>query len=399
MTRIAVVGASGFVGATLVERLLARGYSVRPLIHSTASAWRLARYELDLRPVELLEPRDIRAALEDCTHVVNCSRGPRVVMLQGFRNLLNVSRELRMRRFVHLSSVAVHGEPPPPESIHEDAPTKPVPDSYGWTKLEQDRMVQAACRRGLPSVILCPPYIAGAYSNFVLRLLGAIEDGRFALVDSGAAPANLVDVQNLAQAIELALFCEEADGRRIFVTNDEETTWRDVAEALLPLTGTAMTVKSIAAEDARRSAPAGGAPKPSVFRTFKRLAASREVSSILREDPMIRGSYLLARRVAGLISPALVDSLRARVNPPPRITRQRAPSPYDRQLLALQLRGVRHVCNRARAVLHYSPEISFAQSMEVFATWYRGTHGWGSDYSPLFAVLNRGAAISKDDGF
>ncbi len=396
MTRIAVFGASGFVGATVVERLLARGHSVRPLIHSTASAWRLGRYGIDLRPVELLNAGEVRTALEGCTHVVNCSRGPRAVMFQGLRNLLEASRELGIRRFVHLSSVAVYGDQPPPESSHEDAPTKPVPDSYGWTKLEQDGMVQAACRRGLPSVILCPPYIAGAYSNFVLRVLDGIQAGSFALVDAGTLPSNLIDVQNLAQAAELALFCEEADGARIFVTNDEDTRWRDVAEALLPLVGRPVSLDTVRAEDARRLVGSAATPKPSTIRTFKRLISSREVLNILREDPLLQRSYLLAQRLGGIVSPALVRRLKAQVSPPPRIARQ-SPSPrYDKHLVSLQLRGVRHTCDRARAVLNYTPELSFAASMQAFATWYRRTHGWGEDYAPLFGELNRGVAAKAE---
>jgi len=44
MKRIAVVGASGFVGSTLVERLLARGdVEVVPFIHTSGNAMRLAR--------------------------------------------------------------------------------------------------------------------------------------------------------------------------------------------------------------------------------------------------------------------------------------------------------------------------------------------------------------------
>ena len=55
MRRIAIVGASGFVGSTLVERLLAQAQDeVLPLIHSSGNAWRLARLSIDLPAVDLL---------------------------------------------------------------------------------------------------------------------------------------------------------------------------------------------------------------------------------------------------------------------------------------------------------------------------------------------------------
>ena len=46
-------------------------------------------------------------------------------------------------------------------------------------------MVEAACRRGLPSVILCPPYITGAYSNLLLRIVRAMREHSFPLVEDG----------------------------------------------------------------------------------------------------------------------------------------------------------------------------------------------------------------------
>ena len=162
MKRVAVVGASGLVGATLVESLLRRGRTeVRPLIHSSGNAWRLARRGIELRPVSLLDPKGLADALRDCTHIVNCSRGGDDVMLQGLKNLLEIAKAMGTARFVHLSSVAVYGDPPPPESVREDAPARPKKETYGAIKLAQDEMVRKAAGAGLPAVVLCPPNISG----------------------------------------------------------------------------------------------------------------------------------------------------------------------------------------------------------------------------------------------
>jgi len=109
--RVAVVGASGFVGATLVERLLGHGTDVRALIHSSGGAWRLSRHGIPLHAFDLLSPAETAHALEGCTHVVDCSRGTRALMFEGLQNLLDASRAARVERFVHVSSVAVYGDP------------------------------------------------------------------------------------------------------------------------------------------------------------------------------------------------------------------------------------------------------------------------------------------------
>jgi uncharacterized protein YbjT (DUF2867 family) len=74
--KIVILGASGFVGTTLTERLWQNpDMEVVPVIHSAGSAWRLARYNCPLHQVDVGDPAALRAALAGATHVVNCTRG------------------------------------------------------------------------------------------------------------------------------------------------------------------------------------------------------------------------------------------------------------------------------------------------------------------------------------
>ena len=138
----------------------------------------MARAAVPLETIDVTSAAQVEAVLEDCTHVVNCTRGGSDVMLQGLKNLLAASRKRKIRRFVHLSSVAVYGDPPPPESTSEEAVAAPPPGSYGAEKLEQDNMVAAACAAGLDCVVLCPPNISGLYSSFVSNVLSDIRNCR-----------------------------------------------------------------------------------------------------------------------------------------------------------------------------------------------------------------------------
>src|SRR5688572_25138037 len=125
MSKVAVFGAGGFVGTALVERLVRQGCDLKVLINSGRRAWRLARLGIDLARVDVLDPSSIAAALQGCSHVVNCIMGSDQVMLRGLDNLLKSSLRSGVQRFVHLSSITVYGEPPAPESTHEDA--RPTP--------------------------------------------------------------------------------------------------------------------------------------------------------------------------------------------------------------------------------------------------------------------------------
>jgi nucleoside-diphosphate-sugar epimerase len=378
MRRIAVVGASGFVGTTVVEHLIAKGGDeVLPFIHSSGNAWRLARLGLDLKPLNLLAREEVRQALAGCTHVINCSRGGDAVMLDGLENLLAASRESRAARFVHLSSVMVYGDPPAPDGVTEEGRTDPAKGTYGALKLRQDQLVQKAAREGQPAVILCPPNIGGPYSGYYLEIVGALRAGKFSLMDGGEAPCNVVDVSNLAHAVELALENGTADGSRMFVTDDGATTWRDVVKELAPLAEMNEPVPAITREELLRSIPAEEKPSVSVLKSMKHIVSS-DVREAIRKDPLLAKVDYVVRRGAALLGKSVEDRMRMSIEGPVQVSKPESEPLHFRRLCAQQLRGVLHSCERAKRELGYEPLYSFAQSAAAFRAWYRESHGMNS---------------------
>ena len=374
MRRIAIVGASGFVGSTLVERLLAQGHDeILPFIHSSGNAMRLARLGLDLPPVDLLIKEQVELALAGCTHVVNCALGSADAALKGLRNLLAASRKNKVERFIHLSSVLVYGDPPPRDSVHENARTNPTGD-YGHLKLKQDQMVQQASREGLPAVILCPPNISGPYSPFLIKVLDALRAAEFAVVDRGNTPCNLVDVSNLAHAIELALDRGSVDGKRMFVTDDEEITWQDVIDSLAPLAECAEPIPVITREELLRLRMSNGRSSLSLMRGLKHLV-SRDVREALRKDPLwAKVEEGFGQTVTRLGKP-VEERLRLLIAGPAPIAKANGTPHYNMHISVQQLRGVRHACDLAKQELGYKPLYTFPASMRAFCAWYRSQHG------------------------
>jgi nucleoside-diphosphate-sugar epimerase len=388
MRRIAVVGASGFVGSTLVERLLTRGADeIVPFIHGSGNAMRVARLGVNMRPLDLLNSAEVDSALAGVTHVVNCSRGDDDVMTTGLRHLLAACRKHRVERVIHLSSVAVYGDPPSPESWREDGPAVPARGTYGWIKLQQDRMVTRACREGVPSLILCPPNISGPESVYLESLVDALRSNAFALLDDGAAPCNLVDVSNLCWAIELALGNGPADGSRMFVTDDEETTWRHVIDNLAALVPEAAPAPTISRAQLLRLGATNGAAAFSLSRSLKHLV-SREMRLVLRKDPLWARIDGVVRHGVARMGKAVEDTLRLSVEGPASIAKVTRAPQLDTRLCRQQLRGVRHACDMAKARLGYTPPYSVAESMEAFRRWYRAMHGMDPDVWPLLRHLH-----------
>lgn len=376
-----MLGASGFVGSTLVQRCYEQDDSEwKAFYRSSGNALSLARHGIPLHQVDILSKSDLSAALRGCTHVVNCTRGSGQAMKQGLRNILECCRSQGMQRFVHLSSVAVYAGPFDGESISETHPGRAPKGTYGAIKQQQDQMVAAACRRGLPSVVLCPPNISGAWSPFMIDLVQSMQEERLALVGGGDAPCSLIDVENLVYAIQLALDCEQADGQRIFVTDRATPTWRELAESLRSLASDARPIPAISLADAHSLLSNPPRQKLSLLRMAKHLASS-EVRETLRADPLLASAESLAKDFAARVPGSWLARLERSSD-----GRGRNPgteSRYAVKPIQRQLRSVRYSIDRATQVLDYEPPVSMAQSQEAFRRWYRAVFGFDSGYADL----------------
>lgn len=387
--KIAVIGASGLVGATVVEHLIKReACEVIPFIHSSGNAWRLARLGIKLEQLDVLDPIAVQEALRGCTHIVNCSRGDNTVLLRGLKHLLGAAGKIGIRQFVHLSSVAVYGDPPHPDSSKEDAPANPAKGTYGWAKLQQDKMVQAAAKRGLPATILCPPNISGPFSYYLLNVLGALRRNAVALFDNGENVCVLSDVANLAHAIELAIMRGPGDGRRMFITDDEHVTWRMVIDELTPLLPNfdVNRLPSMGRSPDATGVPAQPAPNPSLLRSLRHLVSS-DVRAALRKDPLWAKFDKALRSSVSLFGSDFEERMRLRIEGPIPIAKPEPVHQIDAVLSTHQLRKVWHDCGRAKDILGYKPRYTFSQSMEAFRHWYRVNSGIETEYSDLLAAL------------
>jgi len=377
--KVAVIGASGFVGATFVERCLASG-RIEPVavIHTTGNAWRLARHAIPLVLADALDPASLERALAGCTHVVNCALGGRQVMLDGLAHTLKAASAVGVKRFVHVSSIALFGELPRDRVADERSEARPAKGSYGALKLAQDRLVAAAHDRGLPSVVVCPTHIFGAYSQFLGAVVNALRSRRFALVERGELPASFVDVENLCAAIELALDCERPDGRPIIIEDGHGLCWRDVANALAPVADAAPPFPNLDYPRALARARETLAP-PTLRGALRRLAGhfvSPVFKDMLKSDPLLARLGETALRTARGLPPALGKPFLRAASAPPA---EAAGAPeFDDWSTRAQALTVRFSTERARTLLGYKPELSFAESVDAFARWYRATHGQGS---------------------
>ena len=158
-----VTGVSGHPAGVMADRLRAGGLEVRALVRTPDQAEAAAQRRLVLVPGDLTAPESLRPAVAGVSVVVHAAAyvgadpGPAgQVNVAGTRWLAEASLHAGIERFVHVSSMSVHGEPQP-DGLREDSPLRPdaahpYVASKAWAELE----LTAARSRGLPVVILRP---------------------------------------------------------------------------------------------------------------------------------------------------------------------------------------------------------------------------------------------------
>lgn len=199
-----VTGATGFLGAALVELLLARGYDVRATVRSPERAAILPEV-VERAPADLADEDALARAMDGCEGVFHLAAAlggslaeAREYNAEGTRRVLRAAVRAGVRRVVHTSSSAAIIEASGLVSEQAANHTALV-DPYSVTKAEAEGMVFAAVREGLDARIV---NVLNAYGpsprgpiSYNLLLRAAFRDELGSVVD---APVGWVLAEDVA---------------------------------------------------------------------------------------------------------------------------------------------------------------------------------------------------------
>src|SRR5262245_25669742 len=160
----------------------------------------------------------------------------REVNVDGVRRLLEAAAAAGVRRFVHTSTVGVHGhvEVPPAD---ESAPFDPG-DVYKRTKAEGQKLALEFHARGcLPVAVVRPGAIYGPGETRLLKLFRAIARGRYAIVGSGRPFYHPVYIDDLVAGFLLALDHPRAAGEAFIIAGPSYISQSDLAHLIARKTG------------------------------------------------------------------------------------------------------------------------------------------------------------------
>ena len=252
-----LTGATGMVGSHLARRLLDEGWRVRALVRSSSDTALLESWGVEIVQGDLSDaPRDLAARMAGAEYVFHCAAmvsdwAPLAEMMranvEGTRNLAEAALATGgLKRFVYLSSMVVFGMHPQ-RDLDETAPLIHTGDNYNLTKIRAEETVQQFVReRQLPAVILRPPYVYGARDRqFLPRVLGNLQNGKFRFVGSGEQPLSLVYVGNLVQALYLAAVTPDLVGEVFLITDGRAITRMRMMEIICGEAGYLMPTRHV----------------------------------------------------------------------------------------------------------------------------------------------------------
>ncbi len=238
--KVLVTGGTGFLGKTVIERLVADGYAVRVLARKLARVDSLVARGAEVFWGDVADLDSFDRALAGCDVAVHLAAGTsgsekdsETATLQGTRNLLELCTRHRPRQLVYISSCSVYGVAESKRGAHitESSALERFPErrgSYSASKQQAEQYVSTYMRSGdVPVTILRPGTIYGPGGDVYTPLMGFSAGSLYVVIGTGGFVLPFVHVENVADAIAQCIEKPQSNGEIFNVIDPEPLTKRD----------------------------------------------------------------------------------------------------------------------------------------------------------------------------
>lgn len=237
--KIAVTGASGFVGRAVCAEVLRKGHIAIPLVRRPAGF----SNEVVIGDIskETLPQVDADAVIHLAAraHVMNddpatAEQAYMEANVEGTRHAIGMAKAGGARRFVFVSSIKALGERSQPGKPLTEQNTPAPEDAYGRSKLAAEGLAQEMTSRlGMELVIVRPPlvYGPGVKGNFatLIRLsclglplpIGSISNQR-----------SMISLTNLANLLVHVAVHRDAAGRTVLASDLHDVSTPELVQAI-----------------------------------------------------------------------------------------------------------------------------------------------------------------------
>jgi nucleoside-diphosphate-sugar epimerase len=238
--KVAITGAAGFLGGSLVKRWRSQGHEVLPLVRGLDERAPSGARALDA----VLEAPDALRGMDVVVHAA-AIRHRHGVDVRAYRasNVELVERLVRaaagrVQRLVHVSSVGIYGFPSelPICETHPFAPRT----LYSATKIEAEKLVRACAKKHDVDLVIVRPtiiYGPGDTNGMLDKMARMIRAGSYRVVGSGDNVLHHIYVDDIAHGIECAATSSEAAGDDFILAGPETITLKALSELVAETVG------------------------------------------------------------------------------------------------------------------------------------------------------------------
>ena len=233
--RILVLGASGFIGRRVVQKLAASDWA-KPI-----AAWHRSALEstasIEARRFDATHPAAMQEALHDVAGVVNCITGDGRSIIASAQALFDAGMQTPIApRIVHLSTMMVYGTAT--GLVDETTALRGDWDDYSAAKSEVERLAGQ-----YPSVVqLRPGIVYGPGSPIWSGRIGRwlIQHRLGDLGNAGVGICNLVHIDDVVEAVIRSLRMPNLEGQVFNLSLNNPPTWNDYFGQYAAALGTTM---------------------------------------------------------------------------------------------------------------------------------------------------------------
>lgn len=256
MSTALVIGANGFLGSHVTRQLVDGGHEVRAMVRPNAKTVGIDDLDVTRFVGDIWDDATLREAMTGCDDVYYCVvdargwlRDPAPLFrtnVEGTRNVLDVARDMPLRRFVFTSSYVTVGRRRGRRSTEDDVADVRRVTPYVRSRIEGEELVLSNAReRGLPAVAMCvsTTYGSGDWGRTPHgAIIAAAAFGKLPFVMSGIE-LEAVGIDDAARALILA--AEKGRAGERYLISEKMISNAEVARIAAEAAGVAPPSKSI----------------------------------------------------------------------------------------------------------------------------------------------------------
>lgn len=242
---IAVTGATGFLGSHLCDRLISEGFNVSILARNQDKARKFDGRVAKIVVGDIADKKAIAELVNGADIVIHLvsnfrtASGPpesyHHINVEGTATVLEASEKAGVKRFIHCSTIGVHGSVKSTPA-NEESPFNPG-DLYQKTKVESENMVREFIgKSAMEIVIIRPCSIYGPGDMRMLKMFKMLSKRLFFLVGPCKENFHAVYIDDLIDGFMLALKKPGAAGETFIIGGESYLSLKDyitvVAEAV-----------------------------------------------------------------------------------------------------------------------------------------------------------------------